>query len=252
MTQQPGTFVWFELVTPNASKAQAFYGEVLGWKVEKFPMEGFTYEMIKAGDRTIGGYAQPRLDAPPHWISYVAVVDVDAAVAKAVARGGKVVQPAADTPTVGRMARIADPFGAQLFLFRSSQGESSDWTPTAGQFGWNELWTPDAKKALAFYEEVVGWTHKDMDMGPGGTYHVLESDGKSRGGVMTSQDPKAPPMWLPYVNVTDADAVTGRAKKLGGKVIAPPSDIPDIGRFAILADPDGAVFAVIKPAAPVA
>jgi uncharacterized protein len=245
MARLNGKFVWFELVTRNPAKAQAFYGEVLGWKVEKFPMEGFTYEMIKAGDAQIGGYAQPQGNAPAHWISHVSVEDVDGAVATATKAGGKVVQPASDIPTVGRMARIADPFGAELFLYRSHDGDSADAPSAPGKFYWNELSTPDARKALAFYAKVVGWDSRGMDMGPMGTYHVLTASGADRGGAMESKD--GPSRWLPYVHVTDADATAARAAKLGATIAVPPTDIPDVGRFSILVDPEGATFAVIKP-----
>ena len=108
MTHINGKFVWFELVTKDAKKAQAFYGEVLGWKVESYPMGDFTYDMIKAGDGTVGGYAQPSNGQGAHWISYVSVPDVDAAAKAAVKAGGKTIEPARDVPTVGRMQRIAD------------------------------------------------------------------------------------------------------------------------------------------------
>src|SRR5262249_8458281 len=110
----PGKFAWYELVTREAKKAQAFYGEVLGWRVEGFPMGNFSYDMIYAGPTMIGGYAMPRNDRPSHWIAYVSVEDVDASAKVAVENGGKIVEPPSDIPNVGRRARIADPQGAEL------------------------------------------------------------------------------------------------------------------------------------------
>ena len=102
----PGKFVWFELVSRDAKRAQAFYGEVLGWRVEGFPMGDRTYEMIFAGDTMIGGYAEPKSGRQrSHWISYVSVEDVDAAAQAAAANGGKVVEAPYDIPSVGRAAR---------------------------------------------------------------------------------------------------------------------------------------------------
>src|SRR5262249_2019250 len=122
----PGKFVWFELVSRDAKKAQAFYGEVLGWKVAPFPMGEFTYEMILAGDTLAtmtGGSALPATDREPsHWIACVSVEDVDAAAKAAVASGGKVVDAPSDLPGVGRRARIADPQGAELCLFKNAEG----------------------------------------------------------------------------------------------------------------------------------
>ena len=251
MSHLPGKFVWFECVTRDAKRAQAFYGEVLGWKVEAFPMGDFTYEMIKAGATAIGGYAPPAdAKTPPHWISYLSVDDVDAAVKRVTAAGGKLLDGPSDIPTVGRMAKVADPQGAIFQLFRASDGDPADGPSANGQFYWNELWAADGKKAVAFYEKVAGFTHKDMDMGPEGTYHVLEKGDKSRAGIMTSTRKDVAPMWLPYVAVDDCDAAVARAKKQGGAVHVEPTDIPNIGRFAILSDPTGATIAVIKPASP--
>jgi uncharacterized protein len=85
-----------------------------------------------------------------------------------------------------------------------------------------------------------------MDMGPQGTYYLLKMGDVSRAGLMRSVEPKAPPCWLPYVAVADCDATAAKAKALGGQVVAPPTDIPDIGRFAVVVDPLGAAIAVIR------
>lgn len=247
MSTLQGKFVWFELCTRDAKKAQAFYGEVLGWKVTGFPMGPTTYEMITAGEATIGGYTSADKGTPPHWTSYLSVKDIDAAVARVKAEGGKVLEAVKDVPTVGRMVKIADPTGAVLNLYQGANPDDPDapWKP--GTFNWNELHTTDPARALRFYKDALGYAAKDMDMGPMGTYHVLEQSGGPRGGIMKAQG-EAPTMWLPYVAVDDADAASARAARLGGKVLSPAEDIPNIGRFAILADDQGAVFAVIRPA----
>lgn len=244
----PGKFVWFELVSKDAKTAQAFYGEVLGWKVEPFPMGDSPYEMIHVGDTMIGGYATPK-DArqPAHWISYVSVEDVDASAKAAAANGGKVVDAPFDIPGVGRMARIADPQGAELCPFNNPTGDPPDAIPPAGGWLWNELHTTDPTKAVAFYERVLGFSHRAMDMGPGGTYHIISQGGVDRGGVTGHLPSGVPPHWLPYVNVEDADATVARARKLDAKIPFGPEDIPNIGRFAVVQDPVGAVLAVMKP-----
>ncbi len=245
----PGKFVWFEHVSREPRKAQAFYGEVLGWKISPHPMGDTTYEMIDAGGAMIGGYAEPsRKDQPSHWISYVSVEDVDAAAGKAAARGGAVVAAPFDIPGIGRMARVADPQGAELCLFHSADGDSPDELASQGRWLWNELHTTDPQSALAFYAEVVGFTHRSMDMGPGGAYHIITGSGADRGGVTHHLSPGTPPHWLPYIAVDDTDAVIARARKLGAAIPMPPEDIPNVGRFGILSDPTGAVVAVMKPA----
>jgi hypothetical protein len=125
--------------------------------------------------------------------------------------------------------------------------DAADVLPVQGHFTWNELWARDGDSAVHFYEKVLGYTSKQMPM-PDGIYTLLERDGVPRAGIMTSPMPNVPPMWLPYVAVDDCDAAVARAKKHGGAEHMPPTDIPDVGRFAILADTNGATFGILKPA----
>jgi predicted enzyme related to lactoylglutathione lyase len=244
----PGKFVWFELVTKDAKKAQAFYGEVLGWTVRAFPMGPHTYEMIYAEDTMIGGYASPRSDAAPAlWLSYVSVEDVDAAAKLVVAGGGKLLEPARDVPGAGRMVRIADPQGAELCLFTRTNGDPPDELTPLGQWVWNELHTRDTSRALAFYQDALGFSDQPMDGGPSGTYHVLSRGGVGRGGLTGTLPEGRAPYWLPYVHVDDVDATVARARKLGGTAPFGPEDIPGIGRLSALVYPGGAPIAVMKP-----
>jgi uncharacterized protein len=251
---RPGKFVWFEHASRDAKKAQAFYGEVLGWKVQKW---GDTpYEMILAGDTLdtmIGGYTTPANDRQKsHWISYVSVEDVDATAKAAAANGGKVIEAPHDLPGVGRAARIADPQGAELCVFRNANGDPPDppatTAPPPQRFFWSELHTTDPIKALSFYEKVIGYTHETMDMGPDAAYHTLNTNGVGRGGVTGYL--QGAPHWLPYVAVDDPDATLARAGRLGGKVLMGPDDIPGVGRFGVVEDPTGAVLAVMKAMPP--
>jgi hypothetical protein len=120
--------------------------------------------------------------------------------------------------------------------------------PAVGSFCWDEVITQDPKAAVAFYKEVFGYGTEEKDMGPAGTYTILKRGDRMAGGVMKAFDPKAPAMILSYIAVDDVDASLVRAKKLGGKEISPASDIPGIGRFAVVSDLDGAVFALFKGA----
>ena len=248
MPRISGKFVWIEINTANPKAAQGFYGEVLGWKVQSFPMGSTNYDMIEAAGTAIGGYSpQDNAKAPAQWLSYLSVDDVDESAKKVVAAGGKVIDAPSDIPTVGRFSKVADPQGAVFYLFRSAQEDRPDPPPAPGHFVWNELVARDAVKALAFYEKVFGFTHEEKPMPEGDTYYLLKKDGVNRGGVMTGRDKNAPPTWLPYFSVADTDTTVTRAKKLGAKEYMAPMDIPNVGRFAVLGDPQGATFAVIKP-----
>jgi uncharacterized protein len=212
-------------------------------------MVGFPSEMIYAGDTMIGGYAAPKTDRQPaHWIAYVSVENVDAAAKATVANGGKVIEAPSEIPGVGRTARIADPQGAEICVFRNASGDPADTPSTPpGRWVWNELHTTDVAKALLFYEKVVGFSHRSMDMGPGGTYHILSKGGVERGGATSYLAPGAPAHWLPYVVVDDVDATIARARKHGATILFGPEDIPGVGRLGGFSDPTGAALAIIKP-----
>jgi predicted enzyme related to lactoylglutathione lyase len=113
---------------------------------------------------------------------------------------------------------------------------------------WDELGTTDADGAQRFYEEVFGWTTADMGADFGG-YRIFDrvgGTGQGHAGLMQNQSDSIPAMWTPYVGVEDTDATCAKAKELGANAIVEPMDVPTVGRFAVLADPQGAVFGVIK------
>jgi predicted enzyme related to lactoylglutathione lyase len=118
---------------------------------------------------------------------------------------------------------------------------------TSGRFCWHELSSPDVAKSRAFYGDLFGWTYTEMDMGPAGTYTLARSGDRDIGGFM-KLDPStgAPPNWLAYSTTPDVDKLAERAAKMGGAVVVPPMDIPDVGRFAIIRDAQGGVLGALK------
>jgi len=121
-----------------------------------------------------------------------------------------------------------------------------------GRFVWQELMTEDTAAASAFYTKLLGWSAKDS--GGDQAYTEFYAGSRGVGGMMqTPADAKAggaKPMWMPYMSVDDADATVKEIEASGGKVVRPAQDIPEVGRFAVLKDPQGAVFAIIKPNGP--
>ena len=118
---------------------------------------------------------------------------------------------------------------------------------TPGAVSWTELTTPDPAAAQAFYGALFGWRFDAMPM-PDGTYHVIKvTDDAAIGGIMATppQAQGMPPMWGSYVTVADCDATAAKCTSLGGKVCVGPMDIPNVGRFAMLQDPQGAMLYVI-------
>jgi uncharacterized protein len=249
MSQLHGKFVWFEHMSGDAVRSRKFYDALFGWHTELTPMGGTEpYPLIMNGNQGIGGFRTAPPGAPSLWMSYLSVADVSASHAAALAAGAKSLMPPTDFPPVGRGATLADPTGAVFSIWTSAQDDRADAEKTpVGDWHWNELMTPDEKKALAFYEGVFGYTHDSMDMGPQGTYYLLKKGEVMRGGLMRSPMPDTPPLWVPYVAVADCDATADKASSLGAQVIVPPTDIPNVGRFATLIDAQGACIAFMKP-----
>jgi uncharacterized protein len=118
---------------------------------------------------------------------------------------------------------------------------------THGAFSWGELMTTDVTSAKAFYTKLFGWELEDMSM-PDMTYTVVKAGGKGMGGIMPmpkDAPPGMPPMWGLYVTVDDVDATAKKAEGMGGTLVVPPTDIPNVGRFCVIQDPQGAVISAI-------
>lgn len=116
-----------------------------------------------------------------------------------------------------------------------------------GAFSWNELLTTDVAGAKAFYGELLGWTLQD-DNSHGMEYTIAKMGETMIGGIMAipPQAKGMPPAWGAYVTVDNVDALIPRVEKLGGKIVVPPMDIPDLGRFVVIQDPQGAVVSLIN------
>src|SRR5947208_2317078 len=126
-------------------------------------------------------------------------------------------------------------------------GERTGYPP--GTFSWVDLGTTDADGAKIFYGNLLGWEFEDMPVPDGPPYSMATVGGRTVAALYPKQDEQAPPAWLSYVTVEDADATAARAAELGGTVISQPFDVLEAGRMAVLQDPTGAVFAVWQPRA---
>jgi predicted enzyme related to lactoylglutathione lyase len=244
-----GKFVWHDHQSRDAEKAKSFYAELLGWELEAFDPDGMNYSMIKVDDKMHGGFGEAAEGSPPHWLGHVFVESADDTAEKVKSAGGTIYYGPANIPEVGRFVVFADPQGAVVSAFASA-GEP-EGPPAEGVFAWDELATSDVGAAKSFYGDVFGWTSRDMDMGGGMTYSIFERPGGGdAGGCMPlTEDMKShgvPPNWLTYIGTEDVDASADKAKELGATVHMPPTDIPNVGRFAVLMDPTGAAFALFK------
>jgi uncharacterized protein len=252
----PGTFSWAELATTDQKAGVAFYRALFGWDVNEQPIgpnEAYSMFMMRGKEVAAAYTMRPeerQSGAPPHWNLYVTVASVDEAAKRAEGLGAKVLAPPFDVMDVGRMAILQDPTGAVFELWEPKKHICAKILNEPGALCWSELTTRDTKAAEAFYKALFGWTAKNSSADAGGMeYTEFSNQGHPSVGMlpMPAEMPAGvPSYWMPYFQVADCDASIAKGKELGGSVMVGPKDIPKTGRFAILTDPQGAMFAVFK------
>lgn len=244
----PGTFCWSDLTTPDQAAAKDFYGQLFGWQSEDVPVgEGAFYSMQQIDGKTVAAIApqppqQREAGVPPAWNSYVAVDSADDACRRAEELGATVHAPAFDVMEAGRMGVIQDPQGAYFEVWEAKETHGAALVNQAGALSWNELASPDLDASSRFYSDLFGWKIEAMEGMPT-PYRTIQNDGHGNGGIAPVMPPGTPPHWLVYFGTDDIDASTAKVTELGGGLMAGPMDI-GVGKIAVVADPQGAVFAL--------
>jgi hypothetical protein len=248
----PGTFSWAELATTDQPAAIAFYRGLLGWEVTEQPIgpdEVYSMFLLRGKEVAAAYTMRPeerRTGIPPHWNLYVTVTSASEAVQRAEMLGARVFAPPFDVMEAGRMAVLQDPTGAVFQVWEPKGHIGAKILNEVSALCWSELTTRDTDAAEEFYTALFGWTSK-RSHGGGMEYTEFGTEGEMSAGMMpmpAQMPPGVPSYWMPYFQVESCDASAARARELGADVTVPPRDIPDTGRFAILTDPQGAVFAV--------
>jgi uncharacterized protein len=227
-----------------------FYGELFGWTAHETPEpEARGYTIFNRDGQPVAG-AGPLFsdDQLPAWSTYVATDDADAAAGRVESAGGKTLSAPFDVLDLGRMAVFLDQAGAPFSVWQSRAMVGATRFNVPGSLTWNELTTPDPEGSKPFYGAVFGWTAHDIADGPV-TYTMWRLDGKPVAGMMPMVGDEWPadlrPHWMVYFAVDNCDTRADQAANLGGVISVPPVDTPR-GRLAVLNDPHGAVFSIIK------
>jgi uncharacterized protein len=247
-SHDPGTISWTDLATTDQDAAKQFYGALFGWDYEDLPVDDeTTYSMAQVSGKNAAAISpqQPsesEQGIPPHWNVYVTVEDVDAASEKAGEAGGNVLAGPFDVMDAGRMSVIADPAGAVLCLWQAKANIGAGIVNVPGALAWADNATTDAEAAQGFYGDLFGWSYDEVSEQP--PYWVIKNGDRSQGG-MTVPPEGVPANWFPYFAVEDVEAAVAKAEEAGGKPFMGPMDVPS-GRFALIQDPQGAVFAVLS------
>ncbi len=242
--------VWIDLATSDAGAARDFYSKLFGWDIEvnEDPQYG-GYALARVGGNDAAGIGPKQNEQQPTvWSLYIGTDDLDGLASRITDAGGNVIAPPFPVGDQGRMAVFQDPTGGFISAWESAQ-MSGFGTDAPNTFGWAELNARGVEKAIPFYERVFGWTSKTSpaaDNFP--EYTEFQLDGQSILGAyeMDQNVPaEVPSYWLVYFNADDVDGTARKAVELGAREIVPALDYPG-GRFAILADPQGATFGLLK------
>ena len=250
-----GVFCWVDLATTDAEGAKAFYGGLFGWEALDLETDlGPIYTMFQIDGKNVAAVSamNPDMQAqgvPPHWSSYVKHSDVDAVAARVTEVGGTVMMPPMDVMDSGRMLFAQDPSGAAFGVWQPANHIGAELVNIPNTLIWNELQTRDKDGSLAFYNTVFGWTH---DSDPNG-YVMLKADGRTQAGMIQMDESwgPMPPNWSVYFMVKDVEAAVAKVGELGGNVMVPPTAAGELGRFAVVQDPQGGVFTVMQFGGPV-
>lgn len=248
-----GRFLWHELLTRDTAAATKFYPAVTGWTILNVPFPGQdkAYTMFVNGEAGVAGiqpYPAEALaaGATSMWLPYMGTDDADATCREAVSLGATQLMAPYDIATVGRIAVLRHPQGAQFAVIAPFPEGMPETVPVAGEFTWHELATDDPTASFAFYQRLFRWEKKHaMDMGADGVYQMYGGSVYSYGGFMGRRAGSPPPAWNCYVRVADLDASIAAVTRGGGKILSGPYDVPSDDRVVVAVDDQGTVFSLV-------
>jgi len=253
---QPGSWIWYELMTPDPEAAKSFYEAVVGWTVTTPCLRTSGYGFIHSSDggKTAGllGLSKTVMASGtgPAWLGAIAVADCDAALRNVRTSGGQVLMPALDVPGAGRVALVADCCGHPFYVMAPERPEGQGdipFSPTKlGRCAWNELHASDRSASLAFYTRLFGWgLPPAVDMGVFGPYQYVSHGDVPVGAIMQETPQVSAGGWNFYFRVADIDTATAAVKAHGGRVVHGPVESPSGDWIINGVDPQGAAFALV-------
>jgi uncharacterized protein len=240
---KPGMPCWTDLVSADLEKSKAFYSSLFGW-------------VVPEGDEAFGGYRNatlngssaagimPKMDPQQFevWSVYVAVVDADATLTKVESLGGSAMFPIMDVGELGRMGVFLDPFGTVFGVWQPALHTGAQVYGEPGAMGWIELTTDNIEGSKTFYSEVFGWS-----VGGNDNYVEFGIAGEMVAGMLPKTEAMAsmPNFWGVYFNVENVEDAVEKIVSLGGSIFMPPTAV-EVGTFAVVADSNGTMFAIIQ------
>jgi predicted enzyme related to lactoylglutathione lyase len=240
--------IWIDLSSGDAAGSRAFYARLLGWQIEVNPdplYGGYALASVEGGP--VAGIGPKMMaEAPTAWSLYIGTTDVDALAERIRAAGGTVVAPPMTVGDQGRMGVFQDPSGA-FFGAWQPMAMAGFVTGRVGAYQWADLNARGFERAAAFYGAVFGWTSHPIPMGEGQPLYAHFALGEEMIAGGMEMNPMAPAgfpsYWMVYFSVPNVEDAFQTALAAGATEMMGPTPFPG-GRFAILSDPQGAVFAL--------
>lgn len=241
----PGTLCWVDVACRDTAAGLTFYTELFGWT----PVDdGDGFATLTLGGKTVAGLGPCQAGTRPSWNVYVAVADVDAAVAAVQAAGGTLVAGPGDIHEAGRGAAVADPRGGVFTLWQAREHIGARVNQVPGSWYWSDLVTNDIPRSVGFYSTLFGWAVRGAD--PTGSTGAVAMLGDRPVAGFSPMPPgvTATPFWSVTFQVDDIAESAAKAAKLRGTITVEPREVPNVGRFALITAPGGETFSLLQPA----
>ena len=234
-----GKIVWHDLLTPDPAAARGFYGKLFGWSFEQ---KDPRYTEILLGGKKIGGILRigsgTDRQAAAQWLACMSVPNVAEAARQAESAGGTLINGPKGLGERGRGVLVADAQNAQFLLLEASGGDPADGEPRIGAWLWNEVWTLDLERELAFYKPLGSYGGAESN----GEYAILLNEGRWRMGIRKIKQKEFAGRWMPVVRVEDPAALLGKVEALGGRVWTH----PEPGQNTALVSDSAGAFLILQ------
>jgi predicted enzyme related to lactoylglutathione lyase len=251
---KPGVPCWVDLSSTDLTASVGFYEELFGWRAEFDPSpDSGGYGRFRQGGKLVAGIGPTFGEGVPSvWNTYIATDDALSVAEKVEQAGGRVTIGPVQVFDQGSMAVFQDPAGGSFMVWQPGRHRGAELADEPVALCWSELDSRDPEGSKAFYPAVFGWGSRGAGDAAGVDYTEWMVDGRAVAGMLPIGDrfpSESGTRWLAFFAVRDCDGTVTLAEQRGGKVLRPAQDLP-MGRHAVLADPQGAAFAVIalKPA----
>lgn len=246
---KPGVPCWVDLSSTDLPASVDFYEELFGWRAEFDPHpESGGYGRFLQGGRLVAGIGPTFGERTPSvWNTYFATDDAEDTADRVKEAGGHVVIGPVQVFDEGTMAVFRDPAGADFMVWQPGRHDGAQLVGEPVALCWTELDCRDVVEARAFYPAVFGWSPRAVPVAGGAEYAEWLADGTPVAGLVPAGERPSPQdegSWLVFFAVPDCDRAAEMAEERGGRVLRGPADLP-MGRYTVLADPQGAVFAVL-------